>query len=202
MSIGIRGLRTGEKTPADEGTEVNHAIKHGVAPGGRYVLRKIDEILDELQGRKDCVFLPSAGLPTLSEGLRLPDDLRRFYERFSEARLFGDRSDPRYHIPPPGEFVQIGFAIYSQPTSNAVQRSWYALAHVRDGNYIAIDCAPSRLGYCYDAFHETIDDLSYCGVIARSFTELMNRAAAGGDEAWWLRDKGYGYADRLGEEGE
>ena len=168
------------------------------------MLRNIDDILDELQGRKDCVFLPSAGLPTLSEGLRLPDDLRRFYERFSEARLFGDRSDPRYHIPPPGEFVQIGFAIYSQPTSNAVQRSWYALAHVRDGNYIAIDCAPSRLGYCYDAFHETLDDLSYCGVIARSFTELMNVAAAAGDSAWWLREgfKGYGHADRRGGEGE
>ncbi len=72
-----------------------------------------------------------------------------------------------------------------------------------DGNYIAIDCNPSRLGYCYDAFHETIDLLDHCKVIARSFTELMNRAAEAGDNACWLGDKfdTYGYANELGSHG-
>ena len=70
---------------------------------------------------------------------------------------------------------------------------------MQDGNYFAIDCHPSRLGNCYDAFHETIDLLDYCKVIARSFTELMNRAAEDRDNAWWLDEKfkGYGYADKL-----
>ncbi|HEY7119003.1 MAG TPA: SMI1/KNR4 family protein [Tepidisphaeraceae bacterium] len=161
-------------------------------------LRSIDQILDELQTRDDCTFRPATRLPPLPDGLRLPEDLRAFYTRFGEARLFGDRSDPCYHILPPDEFEQIGAAIYGQPTSEPLQKSWYALAHVQDGNYIAIDCAPSRLGYCYDAFHETIDALDYCKIIARSFTELTNIAAANGDKAWWLEDDvGYGYADQL-----
>jgi antitoxin YokJ len=162
-------------------------------------MRPLDEILDELQSLDDCVFRPAMRLPELAPGFRLPDDLAAFYARFSEARLFGHPSDPRYHILPPEEFVQIGHAIYGQQASEPVPNSWYALAHVQDGNYIAIDCHPSRLGYCYDAFHETTHILSYCKVIALSFTELMNNAAAAGDRAWWLKDgfDGYGYADKL-----
>lgn len=95
--------------------------------------------------------------------------------------------------------MPIGYAIMGQPTSNLVQQSWFALAHVQDGNYIAIDCYPDRIGLCYDAFHETIDMLDYCKVIATSFTELLDRAAQAGDEAWWLTDSfaTYGYADEL-----
>jgi hypothetical protein len=161
----------------------------------------LEDILNELQSREDCIFRPATGLPVLPDGLILPPDLAAFYSRFSEAKLFGNPADPRYHIQPPAEFVQIGMAILGEPTSQPLQQSWFALAHVLDGNYIAIDCHPSRLGYCYDAFHETIDDLNYCRVIARSFTELMNRAAAARDEAWWLGEgfEGYGYADKLGD---
>jgi hypothetical protein len=157
-------------------------------------MRPLDNILDELQFRDDCTFRPATRLPELPQGLRLPDDLSAFFGRFSEARLFGHPSDPRYHIPPPEEFVQIGIAILGQQTTEPVQQGWYTLADVRDGNYIAIDCHPSRLGYCYDAFHETIHLVSYCKVIAHSFTELMNIAAAAGDDAWWLKHgfKGYG----------
>lgn len=164
-------------------------------------MRPLDDILNELQTRDDCNFRPATRLPALPDGLHLPPDLAAFYSRFSEAKLFGHPSDPRYHIPPPEKFVQIGIAIYGQPTSEPAQRSWFALAHVQDGNYIAIDCSQSWLGYCYDAFHETIDLLDYCEVIALSFTEFMNRAAKAGDEAWWLGDRfeTYGYADKLGE---
>jgi len=162
-------------------------------------LRSIHQILDELQARHDCHFQPATRLPELPDGLLLPDDLQAFYSRFSEARLFGNFYDPRYHIQRPEEFVQIGVAILGNESREPIQRSWYALAHVQDGNYIAIDCHPDRLGYCYDAFHETIHLLDYCQVIARSFTELVNRAAATGDDAWWLRNdlKMYGYADQF-----
>lgn len=162
-------------------------------------MRSLNDILDDLQSRADCTFRPASQLPVLPDGLQLPPDLAAFYRRYSEAKLFGDPSDPRYHLSRPKKFVQIGLAIYGEPTPNPLQQSWFALAHVQDGNYIAIDCHPSRLGYCYDAFHETIDLLDYCNVITRSFTELMNRVAEAGDEAWWLdKDfKGYGHADKL-----
>jgi hypothetical protein len=162
-------------------------------------MRSINDILNELHSRSDCVFRPATRLPSLPERLQLPPDVAEFYSRFSEARLFGDPLDPRYHILPPEEFAQIGMAIYGQPTSEPLQRSWFALAHVQDGNYIAIDCDPARLGYCYDAFHETIHLLAHCRIICRSFTELMSRAADAGDDAWWLGDRfeTYGYADTL-----
>jgi hypothetical protein len=164
-------------------------------------MRSLDNILTELQSRDDCTFRPATRLPSLPDGLKLPPDFATFYMRFSEARLFGHRSAPRYHVSPPDEFAQIGIAIYGQTTSELLQRSWFALAHVQDRNYIAIDCSLSRLGYCYDAFHETIDLLDRCKVIAHSFTEFLSRAAEVGDEAWWLSDrfKTYGYADKLGQ---
>jgi hypothetical protein len=165
-------------------------------------VKSLSEILDLLISTAECSFRPATHLPKIEPALILPPDLAEFYSRFSEARLFGPVSDPRYHILPPAEFVRIGLVVYGQQSSNPLQHSWYALAHVQDGNYIAIDCHPSRVGYCYDVFHETADDLSYCQIIALSFTELLNLAAIAGDSAWWLKEdvKGYGYADKLAHE--
>ena len=169
-------------------------------------MRSIDDILDDIQKRHDCVLQPATRLPTLPIGLELPPDLARFYSRFSAARLFGSTSDPRYQlldprysIQPPEGFVQVGQVIYGEPMYGPTPPSWFALADVRDGNYIAIDCCTARSGYCYDVFHETADCLGYCKVIAHSFTEFMNRALEAGDEAWWLSDKfgTYGYADQF-----
>lgn len=149
----------------------------------------LDETLDTLQRRDDCAFEATAGLPTLPSGLLLPPDLMSFYRRFGGGRMFGPRSDPRYTIPAPSAFVPIGIAIFGAPITKPPQDAWYTLADVMDGNYIAIDCHPARLGLCYDVFHETAHDLRYCTVIARSFTEFMHRAAACGNEAWWLGDR-------------
>jgi hypothetical protein len=171
------------------------------------MMRPLHDVLDGLVARGDCTFGRSRGLPVLPEGLKLPADLAMFYARFGEARLFGRASDsgrisnPLYHFLPPNAFVQIGLAIIGEETPEPLQRSWYALAHVQDGNYLAIDCYPRRLGYCYDAFHETVCDPSYCKVIARSFTELMNVAAEEENRAWWLTRERYGYANALGGSG-
>jgi cell wall assembly regulator SMI1 len=111
--------------------------------------------------------------------------------------MFGQPSDPRYRISSPEDFVEIGMAIYGEPMGRPPQDSWYSLADVQDGNYIAIDCHPARLGLCYDIFHETASDLGNCRIIARSFSEFLQRAALSGDDAWWLGDRFemYGYAD-------
>lgn len=162
-------------------------------------MRSPDDILQSLCQREDCSFWPAFGLPTLPSGLLLPPDLATFYTRFGGCRLFGTPTDPRYELLPPRDFVQIGIPIWGQPTREPLQESWFALANVRDGDFIAIDCHPSRLGYCYDAFHETLDDLACCQVIAHGFTEFLHRSCESRDEAWWLGDRFpmYGYADAL-----
>jgi antitoxin YokJ len=93
------------------------------------------------------------------------------------------------------EFVQVGMAIIGEATGDGVERSWYALADVQDGNYLAIDLHPQRLGRCYDCFHETFGEPGYCAVIALSFAELLNRLAAAGDSAFWLEDDFHSYGD-------
>lgn len=170
-------------------------------------MKPIAEVFENLRSRSDCAFRPPTGLPKLREGHQLPDDLRWYYSQFSGAELFGERDDdapdlfgPTYRLLPADKFIQIGHAICGEESALPIQKSWYSLADVQDGNFLAIDCHPARLGCCYDAFHETIDDLSYCNVIALSFTELMNVAVKSERNAWWLEpNAGHGYADKLRE---
>jgi hypothetical protein len=159
-------------------------------------MKSFDEVIAELQSRADCRFRPATGLPLIPPDLRLPPDLVAFYERFGEARLFShDGSDPHCHLLPPDEFVQVGEAIMGEATTAGIERSWYALAHVQDGNYLGIDLLPTRLGRCYDCFHETYGDPGYCKVIALSFTEVLNRLVEAGDRAFWLDEDFRGYGD-------
>ncbi|HEY2411219.1 MAG TPA: SMI1/KNR4 family protein [Pirellulaceae bacterium] len=159
-------------------------------------MMSFDDVVRELQSRPDCHFRPATGFPNIPRGLQLPPDLSEFYSRFSEARLFSDDGyDPRCHILPPAEFVQVGEAIMAKPTTAGIEHSWYTLAHVQDGNYLGIDLLPQRLGRCYDCFHETYGSPGYCTVIALSFTELLNHLARAGGEAFWLSEDFRGYGD-------
>jgi hypothetical protein len=158
-------------------------------------MKSFEDIIADLLSRVDCHFHRETGLPQIPADLRLPSDLTAFYARFSEAQLFGDPLDPRCHLLPPDEFVQVGAAIIGQATNEGIERSWYALAHVQDGNYLAIDLLPARLGWCYDCFHETYGEPGDCKVISLSFTELLNRLADAGDSPFWLDPNFTGYGD-------
>ncbi len=79
--------------------------------------------------------------------------------------------------------------------STGIEKTWYAVADVQDGNYIGIDLKPEKLGLCYDCFHETIGVPGYCKVIAQSFTELLEQFLKHGDSSWWLREQFTGYGD-------
>lgn len=159
-------------------------------------MKSLSEIIARLQSRPDCRFDPGSGLPAIAPPLQLPADLIEFYQRFTQASLFGgEGEEPRCRILPPEEFVQVGEAILGTPTTDRPERSWYALADVQDGNYIGIDLAPERLGRCYDCFHETYGERGYCTVIARSFTELLEQIAEAEGEPFWLADGFNGYGD-------
>jgi hypothetical protein len=159
-------------------------------------MKSYDELIAELQTRPNCHFRPATRLPVTPRDLQLPPDVIRFYQRFSEARLFGDSCDPRYQILPPEKFVQIGEAVPGgEATTVGIEQSWYALVDVRDGNFFGIDLLPERLGWCYDCFHETYGMAGYCKVLAQSFTELLNYIVEGGDKAFWLADDFHGYGD-------
>jgi len=167
-------------------------------------MESLEAILSKLRIRSDCSFDPPAGLPALPSGLCLPDDLRQFYELHAEARLFVRTGVVPYRIVRPSDFAQIGMQVFGEAT-RGVQRSWYAAVDLIDGDYLAVDLGDERRGWCYDCFHEDIAPTS-CRVVARSFTELMNRVAIAGDESWWLAPgfEGHGYArnksDRINDD--
>lgn len=154
-------------------------------------------VLAQLRARTDCEFRPATTLPTIAADLRLPSDLLAFYEQFSEAKLFDEPPfhDPRFHIVPSESLVQVSMAIMGEATESGLERSWYALVNVRDGNYLGIDLHPARLGWCYDCFHETYGEAGYTAIIAKSFTELLNHIADAGDSPFWLEDDFQDYGD-------
>lgn len=160
------------------------------------VMKSIADLLADLRSRADCHFTSATHLPSIPPDLQLPLDLAAFYQQFSEANLFSDDGiDPPCRLVPPAEFVPVGIAIMGEPPETRIERSWYAVADVRDGNYLAIDLLPSRLGRCYDCFHESYGEPGYCTVIALSFTELLNRIAEAEGNAFWLDEDFEGYGD-------
>ena len=159
-------------------------------------MKALDQIVADLQGRPDRYFRPATRRPILPPGFRLPTDLAAFYERFSEAALFiDDGGAARCRIQPPEGFVQVGQVILGHPTLTGVERSWFAVFDVREGDYVAIDLLPERLGRCYDCFHETYGKPGYCKVISLSFTDLLNHLAEAVGRAFWLDRAFRGYGD-------
>lgn len=61
---------------------------------------------------------------------------------------------------------------------------------------ISVDCSPQRLGLCYDSFWDRHGVVGDCAVLARSFTELLQRLfEARGGYWYWLRDDAPNYGD-------
>jgi hypothetical protein len=89
----------------------------------------------------------------------------------------------------PDEIRRIDEAITGERFATGPFPSWFAIADVRDGNYIAIDLNPDHYGLCYDAFHETFAMPGYVDVIASSFSDLLWRLLSHTeDSTYWLQD--------------
>ncbi|MGE8342955.1 MAG: hypothetical protein ACN6OI_18140 [Flavobacterium sp.] len=59
----------------------------------------------------------------------------------------------------------------------------------------------SHLGYCYDSFLETHANPDESMIIAKSFTELLERLYSSNGEDWfWLDDEFESYGDAYDEE--
>lgn len=149
----------------------------------------IREILDVIRRMPDCSVSPPCGFPTVPDGLSLPSDLREFYELAGGALLFNQNVCAGHiRILRPEEFQRIDFAINGEEFATGPFSCWFAIADVRDGNYIAIDLNREHFGLCYDAFHETFATPGYVGVIASSFTDLLRRLLNHKeDSTYWLQ---------------
>jgi hypothetical protein len=159
---------------------------------GKVTMSGILPILDEIRRTPGCEISPPHGLLSLPGGLVLPPDLRQFYELAGGAVLFSERVCPgRVRIVGPDELQRIDLAIIDDEFATGPFEWWFAIAHVMDGNYVAIDLNPEHSGLCYDAFHETFAMPGYVNVIASSFSDLLRRLLDHKEDSTYWLQKGF-----------
>lgn len=96
-----------------------------------------------------------------------------------------------YHcqIVSPNEFVLSNPVIVGELVEEDLSSNWFIVGHDGNGDYISIDLHSKRLGKCYDSFWDRHGVVGECPVVARSFTELLNRLVQNNGERWyWLNE--------------
>jgi hypothetical protein len=148
----------------------------------------IDELLHRISGEANCTISPPTGIPAIAPEHALPDDVLAFYRVAGGVSLFVG-SDYEYVIVPPGEVRPTNAVMRIDSMEDDISEAWYVIADDRGGDYLSIDLHPARLGRCYDSFHETHGFVGDTPIIARSFTELLQRLFENrGAYPYWLRD--------------
>ncbi len=126
-----------------------------------------------------------------------PTDLKEFYRKYKSVRLFYSEGVYTYRFVPIGEIHPTWIDIFGKDTGEWASRTLLTICDVMDGNYIAIDTMP-KIGneyYFIDCFHETFGVSGKNEIIAKSFTELLEKALHGGSELYYLQKgfTGYGF---------
>jgi antitoxin YokJ len=145
-----------------------------------------------------CKLKKAAGLPKLPRSLRLPDDLRAFYEQAGGAILFEDAPCEIEVVPPKG-FVQANPVILGEALEDNISNDWFIVGQ-SPPQYITIDLNEKRLGRCYDSFWDRHSVRNQCPIIARSFTELLDRLITSkGQKLFWLAKGFVSLGDAYGD---
>ena len=120
-------------------------------------------------------------------GWKLDPALRAFYLHCDGAALIR-RPDSPYEILPLSPIVRARVAIRGQDDDSRGPASMYALCYVRDSNYVVLDVSRQVNGRypLIDGDHETWPDPTYCGPVAESFSEFLERVLRTQRSLYWL----------------
>jgi hypothetical protein len=130
----------------------------------------LSELIEQIRMTPDCSVSDPAGLPLISEGHVLPDDLREFYELCGGLSLFENAEDYRIAIVLPEQVVLANPLIVGDVSGyDDISLSWYIIAQDDNNEYLTIDLSKERLGRCYDSFYEIHAVRGSCPIIATSF---------------------------------
>lgn len=147
----------------------------------------VSELIVQLANDESCDTIPSQGLPNISEGLDLPNDVQEFYQAFAGAVLYRD-ADYAIEIVRPQEFVRANPVIVGEDCPEDISFDWFIIAK-SGGQYVTIDLSQVRHGRCYDSFWDRHGVAGDCAIVAGSFTVLLERLMDGRGQRWyWLRD--------------
>lgn len=143
------------------------------------------------EAARGVTLMPTSGLPRVSPGHALPEDLLAFYQAAGGLRI-EDADGAWIRVLGPEEVQPSNALIVGEQVSDDITASWYVIAVTDNGDYVSIDLDPDRLGRCYDSHHEVHGLAGECPVIALSFSELVERLLQA-RTAYWT--DAYGEAD-------
>src|SRR5262249_24258578 len=134
-----------------------------------------------------CTLKAPMGMPTSTNGLPLPSDVRQFYELAGGAVLFADALYP-IEIVTSQDVVRANPLIVGSPCEYDISFDWFIIV-ICPPEYVTIDLNPGGLGRCYDSFWDRHGLCGECPIIAISFTELLEHLVlAEGKNLYWIED--------------
>jgi hypothetical protein len=159
----------------------------------------IKELLQIVTKISDCRVYPSTGLPKVPDGYILPSDIKEFYSLCGGIDLYSNTEGFFYKFLPPEKFLFANLVILGEETALEISSSkeyqkdvtlnCFTIISDSNGDFLVIDLNKMRHGFCYDAFHETYCLVGDMPIIAKSFTELLEKLIKNeGKSIFWLDD--------------
>ncbi|MFI8605655.1 SMI1/KNR4 family protein [Cellulophaga baltica] len=153
----------------------------------------IQDILELIGKDANCNLVPK--MNTNENKINLPDDLKYFYEKYESLELFSNKSYA-IKISSLDELIPTNKKLFPEDDviweelEGDISNDWFLIASSEQlSQYISIDLSDRNFGYCYDSFLETHANPEDSAIIAKSFTELLERLyESGGDSWYWLED--------------
>ena len=154
----------------------------------------IQDILELIGKDANCNLIPKK-TSNSENRINLPDDLKYFYNNYEYLELFSNKSysikisSLKELIPTNKKLFPEDDVIWEELEGD-ISNDWFLIASSEQlSQYISIDLADRNFGYCYDSFLETHANPDDSPIIAKSFTELLERLyKSNGDNWYWVED--------------
>lgn len=155
----------------------------------------IERLVERIKSRRGCNIYPSINAQSNSNSPNLPADLVEFYNSYERINV-APNSDYPLFISAISELIPSNEAIIDEDIQDDITAHWRILAKGRANEYISIDLSPDRLGFCYDSFADRHGIAGSCPIIAKSFTEFLERTLnQSGARHFWLERHFASYGD-------
>lgn len=162
-------------------------------------MKRLLEILWIIEQSGECVVHKYPQPISLPFDFALPEDLTYYLQHYAGIELFREEL---YAIKIVGisEFRRANPVIIGEEAAYDRSYHWFIIADDNNSQYITIDTDKDRLGYCYDSFWDVYGIAGSQGIIAKSFTELLERLYhSKGMEWYWTGRKFSSYGDAYDE---
>jgi len=136
----------------------------------------------------------------------LPKDLEFFYENYEYAILNIDTSceiriSSLSELQPTNQILYPADDVIWEELADDISNDWFMIASSQElSQYISIDLNKKRFGFCYDSFIETHATPDESPIIAKSFTELLEKLVSNEKEWFWLDSSFQSYGDAYEDE--